>query len=65
MQKEASYTVELALLMPVIFLAVLLPVYTGFFLYEKTKVVSAYEKEVGSMEEKIRNIRLKKELWEE
>ena len=39
-KQEASYTVELALLLPVFLLALFLPVHMGYRLYEQTRVVS-------------------------
>ena len=65
MQREASYTVELALLMPILFLAVLLPIYTGFRLYEKTQEVSVYVEREYHPEEGIRMRQIKKELQED
>lgn len=39
-RQEASYTVELALLLPVILYVLLSPVYTGYDLYKQTKQAS-------------------------
>lgn len=37
---EASYTVELALLLPIVILVLMMPIYTGFRLYEETENTS-------------------------
>ncbi len=63
---EASYTVEIALLMPLILLAILLPVYAGYALYEEVKNTSVYVQEKKSCaEDKIRGMKAAGELWEE
>lgn len=41
-KQEASYTAELSLLLPVILLALFLPVYLGLELYEQAQKASAY-----------------------
>lgn len=65
-QWEASYTVELSLLLPVVFLTMLLPIYTGYQLYEEGKKTSVCSwDESFCAEDKIRDIKLAGEVWEE
>ncbi|MBO5373515.1 MAG: pilus assembly protein [Lachnospiraceae bacterium] len=66
MRLEASYTVEAALLMPLLFLAILLPVYAGYSLYAEVKNTSVYVAEQKEFaEDTIRKLKLAEELWEE
>lgn len=63
---EASYTVEIALLMPLILLAVFLPIYAGYNLYGEVKKASVYVQEKSSCaEDVIRGMKTAKEFWEE
>lgn len=56
---EGSYTVEMALLLPVILLALLLPVYTAYDMYDEVKADSAYDwDEEFCAEENIRKMRI-------
>lgn len=65
-QWEASYTVELSLLLPVILLTMLLPIYTGCHLYEEGKKTSVCSwDETFCAEDKIRVIKFAGEVWEE
>ncbi len=55
---EASYTVELALLLPAVLLALLLPVYMGYELYRETVQVSVCGYDTAfCAEEKVRAVR--------
>ena len=63
---EASYTMEMALLMPLLLLAVLLPIYSGYGLYEEVKGTSVYVGEKKSCaEDSLRALKMAGELWEE
>lgn len=63
---EASYTVELALLLPAVLLALLLPVYMGYELYRETvqAAVCGYDT-VFCAEEKVRAVRFARNMSEE
>lgn len=65
-KSEASYTVELALLLPVILFSLFVPVYMGYEMYEQTKEASVccWEDEIRA-EEKVLNIKFAKEVLEE
>lgn len=56
---EGSYTAEMALLLPVILLALLLPVYTAYDMYAEVKASSAYYwDEEFCAEDRIRGMRV-------
>ncbi len=63
---EASYTVELALLLPVILYVLVVPVYMGYEMYEQTKAVSvlAWDEKICA-EEQVLKIKFAKEVLEE
>lgn len=63
---EASYTVELTLLLPLIILAMFLPVYKAYDFFDEVKQDCAYvwQKDLEP-EKKIRKIKFAKELWED
>ncbi len=65
-KKEASYTVELALLLPVMLFVLIAPIYTGYEMYAQTKQMSAsgWEASFGA-EKKVRKIKFVKYLLEE
>lgn len=63
---EGSYTVEITLLMPLIILAMFLPIYKTFDCYREVKQDSVYVwKSDFVPEEKIRKMQLAKNIWEE
>lgn len=63
---EASYTVELSLLMPVILLTMFLPIYKGYELCKEVKENSVYVwEDAFCPEEKIRKIKIAENLLEE
>ncbi|MCM1257934.1 MAG: hypothetical protein NC307_08785 [Roseburia sp.] len=63
---EGSYTVEITLLLPLMILAMFLPVYKSFDCYKEVKQESAYVwKQDFVPEEKIRKMQLAKDIWEE
>lgn len=65
-KSEASYTVELALLLPVILFSIFAPVYLGFELYKQTMAASVCCWEDGiRAEERVLNIKFAKEVLEE
>lgn len=63
---EASYTVELALLLPVVLFVLFAPVYLGYHMYGQTKEcsVSGWEQDFCA-EEKVRNLKLAEHIWKE
>lgn len=63
---EGSYTVEITLLMPLIILAMFLPIYKTFDCYKEVKQDSVYVwKKEFVPEEKIRKIQLAQNIWED
>lgn len=63
---EGSYTVEITLLMPLIILAMFLPVYKAFDCYKEVKQDSVYVwKKEFVPEEKIRKMQLAQNIWED
>lgn len=65
-KSNASYTVELALLLPVVLFSLFVPIYMGYEMYEQTKKASVYDwdKEVCA-EANVLKIRFAKEVLEE
>lgn len=65
-KREGSYTVELALLLPVLLFALFAPVSMGYKMYTQTKEasVSVWEEEVRA-EERVLKIKFAKEVLEE
>ena len=65
-REEASYTVELSLMMPVVVFVLFAPVYAGLRLYEQTAEISAcgLDQEFCA-EEGVRNIKWAKEMRKE
>ncbi len=63
---EASYTVELSLLLPVLLLVLLLPVYMGYEMYQTTEAasVSGWEDDFCA-EAQVRKVRFAEDIWEE
>lgn len=66
MRQEASYTVELSLLLPVILLALFLPVHLGYELYgqARTASVSCWD-EAFCAEGTVRKIKFAENIMEE
>lgn len=65
-KKEASYTVELSLLMPVILFVLFAPLYLGYEMYAQTKEVSVCGwDETFCAEEKVRKIKFAETILEE
>lgn len=65
-KEEASYTVELALLLPLFLFVLLAPVYMGYEMYEQTKNASVCGwKEDMRAEETVLKIKFAKEALEE
>lgn len=65
-QLEASYTVEMALLLPVVLFALLGPVIMGYEMYQQTKNASICGwNEEFCPEEKVRLVRVSGDIWEE
>lgn len=65
-QLEASYTVELALILPVIIFVLLTPVYMAYELYQQTKNASVLGWEATfDAEENVRKIKFLEDIWEE
>jgi len=63
---EASYTIEMTLLLPLIFLAMFLPVYMAYDFYEEVREDSAYVWQTElKPEEKIRKMKFAKDVWED
>lgn len=63
---EGSYTVELTLLLPLIFLAMFMPIHKAFDCYGEVRQDSVYVwKEEFVPEEKIRKMQLVESIWEE
>ena len=61
---KGSYTVELALLLPLVLFALYAPIYAGYRLYAQTRGVSACGwDESFCAEERVRKIKLQKALW--
>ncbi len=63
---DASYTVEITLLLPLLILAMFLPIYKAYDFYGEVKKDSAYvwQKDLKP-EEKIRKMKFAKEIWED
>ncbi len=65
-KKEASYTVELCLILPLLLFALYTPVSMGYDLYSQTKRVSVCGwNETFCAEEKVRNIKFAGNILEE
>lgn len=65
-KEEASYTVELCLILPVLLFALYTPIYMGYEMYGRTKIVSACGwQESFCAEEKVRNIKFAGKILEE
>lgn len=65
-KREASYTVELALLLPVILFSLFMPVHMGYEMYEQTKKASVLSwDEKFRAEEEVLKIKFAKEILEE
>lgn len=63
---EASYTVEMALLLPLLLLTLLLPIYMGYEMYEMTKEESVNGwKDSFCAEKQVRKVRFAEDIWEE
>lgn len=63
---EGSYTVEVTLLLPLILMAMFLPIYKSFDCYKDVKKDSAFRWEKSFVpEEKIRKMQLAEGIWEE
>lgn len=62
---EASYTVELALLLPVLILTLTLPIYMGYEMYQtaREKSVSGWEEDFCA-ETQVRRVRFTEDIWE-
>ena len=66
MKSEASYTVELSLLLPVVLFVLFAPVYTGYALYSQTEQVSVSGWDnTFCAEKKVRNTKLAGDILEE
>lgn len=65
-RQEASYTVELSLLMPVLLFVLFMPVSIGYDLYSQAKEASVcgWEASFGA-DARVRNIKFAGKLWEE
>lgn len=65
MRQEASFTVELAILLPVVMFVLFAPLHMGYRMYEQTKEksVSAWDSAFCA-EEKVRKIRFVENVWE-
>lgn len=64
-RQEASYTVELSLLLPVVMFVLFAPLHMGCQLYEQVKQESVNGWDVSfCAEEKVRTIKYAKEIWE-
>jgi hypothetical protein len=65
-KSEGSYTVELALLLPVLLLSLFAPVYMGYDMYMQTKEASVFVwEETERAEERVLKIKFAKEVLEE
>ena len=65
-KSEGSYTVELALLLPVLLLSLFAPVYMGYDMYMQTKEASVFvREETERAEERVLKIKFAKEVLEE
>ena len=65
-KSEGSYTVELALLLPVLLLSLFAPVYMGYEMYMQTKESSVFVwEEKERAEERVLKIKFAKEVLEE
>ena len=65
-KSEGSYTVELALLLPVLLLSLFAPVYMGYDMYMQTKEASVFVwEETDRAEERVLKIKFAKEVLEE
>lgn len=65
-KSEASYTVELAMLLPVILFALFMPVAMGYKMYERTKEASACVWDQKARAEKaVLKMKFAKEILEE
>jgi len=63
---EGSYTVEITFLLPLIFMAMFLPIYKAFDCYKEVKQDSGYIWEKNFVpEEKIRKMQLAEIVWED
>lgn len=63
---EGSYTVEVTLLLPLILMAMFLPIYKSFDYYKDVKQDSAFTWDKNFVpEDKIRKIQLAEDIWEE
>ncbi|MDE6903800.1 MAG: hypothetical protein K2P76_02445 [Lachnospiraceae bacterium] len=63
---EGSFTVEITLLAPLIFLAMFLPVFKAFDFYKDVEQDSLYVWQENFVpEESIRKIQFAEEIWEE
>lgn len=62
---EASYTVELALLLPILIFALFAPIYAGYDLYGQAKkcVVSGWDEDFCPTET-VRKLSAAKDVWE-
>ncbi len=65
-KQEASYTVELALLMPLVIAVLFLPIYMGYDLYDRAKQssVSGWDASFCA-EEKVWNMKFAEKVLEE
>ena len=62
-KSEGSYTVELALLLPVLLLSLFAPVYMGYDMYMQTKKASVFVwEETERAEERVLKIKFAKEV---
>lgn len=66
MRQEASYTVEIALLLPVVLFVLFAPVYLGYEMYKTAEetFVCSWEEEFCA-EDKVRNIKIAQDAWED
>lgn len=66
MKSEASYTVELSLLLPVVLFVLFAPIYMGYEFYSRTEQVSVSGWDTSfCAEKKVRNIKLAGDILEE
>ena len=65
-KQEASYTVEMSLLLPLLLIVLFTPVHMGYEMYRQTKEASvrAWD-ETFCAEEKVRKIKFAENIWEE
>ena len=64
-KEDASYTVELCLLLPFLLFALYTPIHMGYEMYSRTKIASACGwQESFCAEEKVRNIKFAGKILE-